>query len=335
MSILATLKGAGLATKAFAIANGPTILFAGGLVVGAIAIGSAIHDAVTKSTDDLEDAVDDIHAANELLKNPGKETDISEVKAAKRSSVGRFLKTLFKLYGKTLALAIISALLLAGGFYWQSKRFAIASAAAASTAAVLSTVDNNIKNLFGEEGVRAMHDPNFDPEAFKAKAAANGKAEAIEAVNDEFKQYVPSGIKVPGDWIFEFSPSTAKQNYWKDTARDNALTIVGAQGQLNRLKASHDFYYVTVNMALKWLGLNDEYDSPSGDLFGWGLDDYIDFGVDELLANLERCSMIDDYNANLFSSKYNDKIFLRFNNVRYLTENIRRGGRDLQEVVSI
>lgn len=334
MNVLATLKGAGLAAKAFTIANGPTILFVGGLVVGALAIASAIHDAVTKSTDDLEDAIDDIHSANELLKNPGEETDISEVKHAKKASVARFLKTAIKLYGKTLALAIVSALLLAGGFYWQSKRFAIASAAAASTAAVLSTVDSNVKSLFGEEGVRAMHDPNFDAEAFKAKAAANGKAEALEDINAEFKDNKPSGLKVPGDWIFTFREETTKPGFWKDSYKDDLLTLIQSQAQLNRLLISRGKNYITVNEALAYLGLDETYSIPSGNNFGWGYGDYVDFGIDEDVTCLQLINDARD-TVDAWRTYGKDGFTLHFENLRFLTTNVLRGGRDLQEVVSI
>lgn len=337
MNVLATLKGAGLAAKAFTIANGPTILFVGGLVVGAIAIASAIHDAVTKSTDDLEDAIDDIHSANELLKNPGEETDISEVKHAKKASVARFLKTLLRLYGKTLALAIVSALLLAGGFYWQSKRFAIASAAAASTAAVLSTVDSNVKSLFGEEGVRAMHDPNFDPEAFKAKAAANGKAEALEGINDEFKEYRPSGVKVPGDWIFTYRQETADDGFWSDNTIDNVLRVVNVQATANQMLSTYIRSFVSVNEVLEMLGLKNMYGTTAGQMFGWGIGDYVDLGIDDILAKFQ-CDIDGKvkgrYLGDIWRS-YTDGIVLHMENVRYASDTVIKGGRPMKEVMSI
>jgi hypothetical protein len=336
MNVITWFKAGAIAAKAFAIANGPTILFVGGIIVGGVAIAHAISDAVKKDTSELEAAADDIRTANELLKNPDETTDISELRHAKKSSVARFLKLIGKLYGKTLLLALISAGLLASGFYWQSRRFAIAASAAASSAAVISTIDNNIRSVFGESGVTAMHDPNFDAEAFKAKASANGSTEALEKVNEEFKDYRPSGIKVPGDWIFTFREETVRPNFWKNTVRDNALTLVNVQNQLNNLLAKYETPFVTVNMALQWLGLDEEYAFPAGNSFGWAKGDFVDFGLAEILARLQIIS--DDRDVGSSRSDiwrdYGEGFILHFYNVRFLDDNACKGARPLMEVAS-
>lgn len=332
------IKTAWTATKVFALANGPTIMFVGGLVVGGIAIAHAIHDAVTKEPDELEDAIDDIHSANDLLKkNEATDDEREELKAAKKEAVKRFLKTAVHLYGKTLALALISAALLAGGFYWQSKRFAIASAAAASSAAIINTVDNNIRSLFGEEGVQAMHDPNFNAEEFKVAKTSDGTAEAVEKLNAKFKDHKPSGIVVPGDWIFKFSPLTAKDKYWQDLPRDNALMLTNAQSMLNRKLAAGYVNFVSINDALKEIGLDEAYATPAGNNFGWGRGDFVDFGLGELLARLQMvCDGLDvGQSRSDIWRRYGDEVILHFCNVRFLTDNVLRGGRDLEEVRAV
>jgi hypothetical protein len=50
MSVITWFKAGAMAAKAFAIANGPTILFVGGIIVGGVAIAHAISDAVKKDT---------------------------------------------------------------------------------------------------------------------------------------------------------------------------------------------------------------------------------------------------------------------------------------------
>ena len=330
MNIPIWIKSAGLAAKGFAIANGPAILFVGGLVVGGIAIVHAIKDAVTKDNSVIEKTIDDMHDANEGIKN-APDVEKPKYRKRKRAAIKSFLKCAIKLYGKTLALALVAAALMAGGFYWQSKRFAIASASAAASAAVINTIDNNIRDLFGEDGVVALHDPNFDAAKFKEKAEIDGATEALEKINKKFEEYKPSAITVPGDWTFKFD-SSAEGTFWKgNEVIQNLHTLVSAQNMLNqKLNVTHDLACVTVNDALAECGMRGVYASSAGSNYGWRTGDFVDFGLTKILSDL---SMIyDRVDAGLSNyeilDKYRDGIFIHFSGVRFLSDGMHRGGKE-------
>lgn len=330
MNIPIWIKSAGLAAKGFAIANGPAILFVGGLVVGGIAIAHAIKDAITKDNTVIEKTIDDMHDANENLK---KAPDVEKLKyrKRKRAAIKSFLKCAIKLYGKTLALALVAAALMAGGFYWQSKRFAIASASAAASAAVINTIDNNIRDLFGEDGVIALHDPNFDAQKFKEKASIDGTPEAIEKVAKEFEKHKPSAITVPGDWTYRFD-SSAEGTFWKgNEIIQNLHTLVSAQNMLNsRLNVTHDLACVTINDALNECGMRGMYASAAGSNYGWRTGDFVDFGLSKILSDLSMIyDRVDSGITNYdILDKYRDGIMIHFSGVRFLSDGMHRGGKE-------
>lgn len=287
------LKTAWSVSKAFCIAHGPAGLVVGGLVVGGIALVSAIKSA--KKDSDIEDHVRNIEIINNELKQPDTPVDRrKELKKNKRKEIRHVAGSFLKLHGKTLALALLCAALVSGGFAWEAGRLSATSTALAGTSAALNTVRENVRKMYGEDGVRALSDPNFDAEKFKsinaASAEAKGTNGAPAGYSDPYREYYNGqSLKinnVPGSWIFMYDGSTVREGFYEPDPIRQIQRLQTAMHILNLKLQDPWIRVITVNDVLKEVGLDDEC-SAAGQNIGWVKGEYIDFGINDYICCLD------------------------------------------------
>lgn len=286
------LKTAWSVSKAFCIAHGPAGLVVGGLVVGGFALVSAIKSA--KKDSDIEDHVRNIEIINNELKQPDTPADRrKELKKNKRKEIRHVAGSFLKLHGKTLALAILCAALVSGGFAWEAGRLSATSTALAGTSAALNTVRENVRKVYGEDGVRALSDPNFDAEKFKsintASEEAKGTNDAIAGYSDPYREYCGQSLKinnVPGSWIFAYDGSTVREGFYEPDPIRQIQRLQTAMHILNLKLQDPWIRVITVNDALREIGLDDEC-SAAGQNIGWTKGEYIDFGINDYICCLD------------------------------------------------
>lgn len=314
--MLGTIKAGLVAAKAFAIANAPLGLFVGGLVVGVAAIVT-VAKAATESHKDMEEHVENLEQiADEMKDETLSEEDKDSVREDKKKEVKATVATFFRHYWKALILITISGGLLIGGFLWQSKRFAVAAATATAQAALIKTMETNIQKTYGDKAVIAMQDPNWDP-SMLAKETIDGTAKTLESYNDPYRNYKINNSDLSRS-LYLINKYTMDPHIFR-VASDVRTQEINAHEVVNTLMRyqsilndSHKIHSFTSELRLlEDLGFispaQDRYDIDVLSNRGWYRDDYIDFGIGDIIKEM---GVLD---AAEFDKKYRDGIPIKLN----------------------
>lgn len=330
--MLGKIKLAGLAIKAFALANGPIALFAGGLIVGALALMEVAKSApvVEAEVAPHEDAIEQI---NDDLKDPeiseeDKETIRDEKKKEGKAIAGCFLRG----YWKAILLAIIAATLLLCGFLWQSKRLAIAAATAASQAATLKLVDDNIRKTYGDKAVFAMHDPNWDPKILERGSEAEGGNATLANYSDPYRNYnvnkaITNAIDHDNN-IYIYNKYTIDSEYYdRASSRDYVTEFLNQIFMINREVATTNMKlsgkmdsplisrteFLCAHLGFIFAGCGNYIEEVDEGLrMGWGQGDIIDVGISDIVAEIGKHNNDQAYLRRL-ADEYRDGIPLKLN----------------------
>lgn len=325
--MIGKLKMIAAAAKVFAIAHAPAALFIGGLVVGAIAIYEVAKSApeVAEKIEQHEDNLEQLNAdiKSEETTEEQKENARVEKKKEVKAVAGCFLKG----YWKAIVLSVIAACLLACGFLWQSRRFAIAAATAASQAATLKLVDSNIRKTYGDKAVFAMHDPNWDPGTLKRE---DKETPGLEGYDDPYRSYnvtkaVGSPINTTDD-MYIYNKYTIDPEYYSSSSNNttafinNVIKIMETVANANR--------YINYEMRspvlsrttflCDYLGFifagngtcSDDIDI--GMTTGWGKGEIIDVGITDIYKQVSQ-NMGNPYVLDELAEEYRDGIPLKLN----------------------
>lgn len=319
--IIAKAKAGIAVAKAVAVANAPLGLFVGGIVVGVAAV-ITVAKAAVESKSEMEQELDKMEQISDDLRNPEikDETDIKELKTEKKEAVKSTVKTFFRHYWKGLLLLTISGGLLAGGFFWQSKRFAVAAATATTQAALIKTMERNIQRTYGDTALNAMQDPNWDPNILKKEESTDTSATAPKGYDDPYRDYKidksdPSrSLYLINKYTIDPSvfPVECASPYSRDVQPIEILNaLMRLQAILNGSLAKHSFYSETNLLdAIGYVGQRTTtMDSISR---GWGSKDYIDFGLGDIYKELsQNCDVPETMDE--FNDKYFEGIPIRLN----------------------
>ena len=330
--MLGKIKLAGIAIKAFALANGPIALFAGGLIVGALALIE-----VAKAAPDVEAEVapheEAIEQLNSELADPNvPEEDKEDDRAAKRKEGKAVAGCFLRGYRKAIILAICAFVLLVCGFLWQSKRLAIAAATAASQAATIKIIDDNIRKTYGDKAVFAMHDPNWDPAILERGSESEGGNGALANYSDPYRNYkVNDSIKNAVDHdnnIYLYNKFTIDSAYYDRAESSNWTTeFIRIINIINEEVAKANMYlsgkmmkpilsrseFLCENLGFIFAGYGEYMDEiDEGLRMGWGKGDIIDVGISDIVADIGRHTNDKNYLDRL-ADEYRDGIPLKLN----------------------
>lgn len=330
--MLGKIKLAGLAIKAFALANGPIALFAGGLIVGALAIievakaAPAVEEEVAPHEEAISQINDDIKDPE--LSEEDREFEIAEKKKEGKAIAGCFLRG----YRKAIILAICAFVLLVCGFLWESKRLAIAAATAASQAATIKLIDENIRKTYGDKAVFAMHDPNWDPKILEREPDAEGGNGALANYSDPYRNYnVNNSLNKAVDHdnnIYLYNKFTIDSEYYDRASSANWTTeFIRIINIVNEEVAKANMYlsgkmmkpilsrseFLCENLGFIFAGYGEYMDEiDEGLRMGWGKGDIIDVGISDIVADIGRHTNDKNYLDRL-ADEYRDGIPLKLN----------------------
>ena len=285
------IKAAFAIAKAWTKAHAPELIFVAGIGLGVATVVEATK-AGAENGQKMSNHLDKLEKVNSKLKdakNNGTKDEIKALQSEKRAEMGATFRDGAKGFAKPIALGAASGAALIGSFFWQSKRYKIAAAAAASTSAILNLVDSNIGKTYGQAAVRAMHDPNWDPAKIREKKEEvdpeTGETKVIDAWRS-YENVTPSKIHMPGEWIYEYNAQTVDWNFYYEEVINQLLFLQSRQNMLNRrLSTDPSCRGIFVNKVLEEIGLSEEQ-TPAGQVAGWVKGDYISFGLDDYFAKL-------------------------------------------------
>ena len=320
--MLTTIKAGLVAAKAFAIANAPLGLFIGGLVVGVAAIVSVAKSA-TAANADMEKHADALEQIADELKNESiSEEDKEEVRIEKKKEVKATVADFFHYYWKSLLLITISGGLLVGGFLWQSKRFAVAAATAATQAALIKTMETNIQKTYGDKAVIAMQDPNWDPSILRKKENSDPEAKGLEGYDDPYRDYKITNSDLTRS-LYLINRHTMDPTkfrvactapYSSDfSVQDIVDTLICYQAEFNKkLHASGGFMseQTLMNDLGYLIPIKNKAEWKRTAIKGWFPEDRIDFGLNDIIRELGNC---DPAYMNELNAKYREGVPIKLN----------------------
>lgn len=320
--------GLGIA-KAFAIAHGPVGLF----IAGVVCVGCAIVETIKASTDSekvaaIDEAVTELEAANAELKEI-KETATKEelkvVKKRKSKAIRTVGKRTTKAYAKPIIYILLALVLLISGFWWQSRRLVQAAAAATAATTALNTVNGNIRKLWGPDGdaaVRVLNDPNFDPEKMTQITDLDTSKKAISG--DAWRAYEKTNkITVDNNFKYVFSKDTVNPAFYDENSVISRLEFLQSRQALLNMKLNMPgVRAISTNEALHEIGLDSEQ-TKAGVVSGWKKGDYINFGIDDMLARMINCDTADELTSIEEDDMFNGNEIILFMNPRgYILDDI-------------
>ena len=324
--------------KALGIAHAPAALFIGGIIL----VGAAIVETVKASTNreniaEIEDSVEELETANEAIVEASKdetvtEKDIKELKAQKRGAMRNVVKVFGKRFIKPIILFITAIIFLICGFWWQSQRLAAAAAAACAATTALNTVNNNIRKIGGDAMVRAFNSPDFNPDEVPGliEYTADGKKK-YTFDGDAWRQYNKCHkLKLSNSFNFLYNRENVDPEFFDNDILQRLKDIQRIQSYLNMKLNMPGTRYITVNEALKELGLNTSL-SAEGHVAGWMKGDVIDFGINEYLYAISDIGAIEL--QDLYDEEAaNDGIYIMMNPRAYILDSVFPSLTEVREV---
>lgn len=294
--MLGKIKAGAAIIKAFGIAHAPAALFVGGIILVGAAIVETVKAATKKENiEEIESAVEALEVASDNLEtvaqgedSESKPVQVKESKKLKRKAMVDVAKVTAKKFIKPIILIITAIIFLICGFWWQSQRLAGAAAAACAATTALNTVNDNIRKIGGDDAVRALNDPNFDPDKMPGiiEYDENGnKKYAFDS--DAWRQYTKSNkLSIdPKGFNYIYNEETVDPRFFERDLIQRIQRIQMTQNFLNSKLQMPEVRGIYVNEALRELGLS-EFQSEAGDHAGWIKGDHIDFGINEYISCL-------------------------------------------------
>lgn len=299
--MLGKIKAGAAIIKAFGIAHAPAALFVGGIILVGAAIVETVKAATKKENiDEIEAAVTELEVASDHLEtvvqsedSKSKPVQVKNSKKRKRKAMLDVAKVTAKKFIKPIILIITALIFLICGFWWQSQRLAGAAAAACAATTALNTVNDNIRKIGGDDAVRALNDPNFDPERMPGiiEYDENGN-EKYTFDSDAWRKYTKANkISVdPNSFHYLYNEDTVGYDVYEEDITNRLLRLQMTQNYLNSKLKMPDSDGLTVNDVLKELHMNDCC-SEAGEVAGWIQGDTIDFGIREYYEDLSNIAM--------------------------------------------
>lgn len=261
---LAIAKGIGFQI----VKHSPTLCIAGGVICGVAALVSCVNDT-PKALEQLKADKSDLEKIKEYA------TSMAEEIVKKREENGYTNKDyhhdlliqvlhlvghLFKNYWKTIALEIISIVLILSGFHIISVRYAGAVAAYKGLDEAFKAYRKRVSEKYGEDAERDIY---WNRSPIKATIQnEDGTEKTVEGKT-------ASGDNAGFDRVFDSSVSSHSMNPSVD------FTFLRSQWRIlqNKLDIGE---VVTMNMVYKALGFKQV---PEGQIVGWKPKTYISFGL--------------------------------------------------------
>ena len=285
------IKSAFAIAKAWTKAHAPELIFVAGLGLGVATVVEATKAGAENGQKMAAhlDKLEEINATLKEKKDNGTKDEIKALQSEKRAEMGATFRDGAKGFAKPVILGTTAGAMLLGSFFWQSKRYRLAAAAAASTSAILNMVDSNIGKTYGQAAVRAMHDPNWDPSKIHERKEEvdpeTGETKVIDAWRS-YENVTPSKIHMPGEWVYQYNAQTVDWNFYYEEVINQLLFLQSRQNMLNRrLSTDPGCRGIFVNEVLGEIGLSEDK-TPAGQIAGWVKGDYINFGLDDYFAKL-------------------------------------------------
>lgn len=270
--------------------HSPTILFVGGLITGGAAIVQfckastkvpALMEKHTQELEKIEDAKE--HPENYTDEN-GNEIVMTDklYKAHKGKAMRSAVCDFLKLYGKALAIALLSTVMLCGGFKILHGRWLETTAIASSALAANDKLRNNIVAKYGEEEYRNLRYSDIS-QITKAGDAPETQSESDQDLPvDPWRSYKEAAKRNAknSDFSILWTEESAPQRHWMRNPMMCLMHLQSLQKQANMVLDMKGF--LTYN---ELCGILDTHDhkSQTGHFACWIKGkDYVNFGLDDI-----------------------------------------------------